>query len=165
MNRTVMIRKWNHRYIVQGPPWQSGYFKLALTDKNMQVRFCLKVSVYSWGWGIWVSSTSFQKSNIYTYLQTKSNLHISICQSQFKISTLPGGTLYFGRCKDCECLFLERILLKAFVLKAKEDNFHNFFAQKSSLIFPPFVKLRGANITYTLHCVLHTLPKCFQPLE
>ena len=30
----------------------------------MQVRFCLKVSVYSWGYGIWVSSTSFQKSII-----------------------------------------------------------------------------------------------------
>ena len=35
-----------------------------LTDRNMQVRFCLKVSVYSWDYGIWVSSTSFQKSNI-----------------------------------------------------------------------------------------------------
>ena len=30
----------------------------------MQVRFCLRVPVYSWGYGIWVSSTSFQKSNI-----------------------------------------------------------------------------------------------------
>ena len=30
----------------------------------MQVRFCLKVSVYFWGHGIWVSSTSFQKINI-----------------------------------------------------------------------------------------------------
>ena len=49
---------------IQGPSWQSGYFKLTLTDRNMQVRFCLKVSVYSWGWEIWVSSTSFQKSNI-----------------------------------------------------------------------------------------------------
>jgi hypothetical protein len=32
---------------IQGPPWQSGFFKLALTDRNMQVRFCLKVYVYS----------------------------------------------------------------------------------------------------------------------
>ena len=30
----------------------------------MKVRFCLKVSVYFWGHGIWVSYTSFQKSNI-----------------------------------------------------------------------------------------------------
>ena len=40
------------------------FFKLTMTDWNMQVTFCLKVSVYSWGYGIWVSSTSFQKSNI-----------------------------------------------------------------------------------------------------
>ena len=39
-------------------------FKLTLTDRNMEDRFCLKVSVYFWGYGIWVSSTSFQKSNI-----------------------------------------------------------------------------------------------------
>ena len=34
------------------------------TDRNMQVKFCLKVTVYSWGLEIWVSSTSFQKINI-----------------------------------------------------------------------------------------------------
>jgi hypothetical protein len=31
----------------KGPPWQSGLSKLALTDRNMKVRFRLKVSVYS----------------------------------------------------------------------------------------------------------------------
>ena len=35
-----------------------------MTDRNMQGTVCLKVSVYSWGHGIWVLSTSFQKSNI-----------------------------------------------------------------------------------------------------
>ena len=39
-------------------------FKLTLTDRNMQVRFCLKVTVYSWGLEIWVSLTSFQKINL-----------------------------------------------------------------------------------------------------
>ena len=48
---------------LQGPSWQSVYSKFALRDRNMQFRFCLEVSVYSWGWEIWVSSTSFQKSN------------------------------------------------------------------------------------------------------
>ena len=32
--------------------------------RNMQVRFCLKVTVYSWGLEIWVSLTSFQKINL-----------------------------------------------------------------------------------------------------
>ena len=39
-------------------------FEMALTDRNMQVRFSLNVSVYSLGQIIWVSSTSFQKSSI-----------------------------------------------------------------------------------------------------
>ena len=50
--------------VLQGISLWNVSFKLTLTDRNMQVRFCLKVSVYSWGYGIWVSSTSFQKSNI-----------------------------------------------------------------------------------------------------
>ena len=50
--------------LIQGISLWNVSFKLTLTDRNMQVRFCLKVSVYSWGYGIWVSSTSFQKSNI-----------------------------------------------------------------------------------------------------
>ena len=37
---------------------------MALTDRNMLVRFHLKVLVYSWGQRIWVSLTSFQKNNI-----------------------------------------------------------------------------------------------------
>ena len=50
--------------VLQGISLWNVSFKLTLTDRNMQVRFCLKVSVYSWDYGIWVSSTSFQKSNI-----------------------------------------------------------------------------------------------------
>ena len=42
------------------------------------------------GW--WNSNSPI--SGIYWYLQTKSNLHISIHQRQFKIYTLPWGTLY-----------------------------------------------------------------------
>ena len=49
---------------VQGVSHWNVSFKMSLTDRNMQVRFCLKVSVYSWGLEIWVSSTSFQKSSI-----------------------------------------------------------------------------------------------------
>ena len=32
-----LLHRWS---IVQGPPWQSGFFKLPLTNRNMQVRFC-----------------------------------------------------------------------------------------------------------------------------
>ena len=32
---------------IQGPSWQNGYFKLTLTDKNMQAIFCLKVILTS----------------------------------------------------------------------------------------------------------------------
>jgi hypothetical protein len=47
---------------IQGVSHWNDSFKL--TDRNMQVRFCLKVFVYFWGLEIWVSSTSFQKINI-----------------------------------------------------------------------------------------------------
>ena len=49
---------------IQGVSHWNVSFKMPLTDRNMQVRFCLKLCVYSWGLEIWVSSTSFQKSNI-----------------------------------------------------------------------------------------------------
>ena len=43
-------------------------------------------------------NSNFQTSGIYRYLQAKSTLHISICQSQIiYISTLPWGTLYLLR--------------------------------------------------------------------
>ena len=42
---------------------------------------------------VWWNSNSLI-SGIYRYLQTKSNLHIFICQTQLKIYTLPWGTLY-----------------------------------------------------------------------
>ena len=50
--------------LLQGVSHWNVSFKLTLTHRNMQVRFCLKVSAYSWGHGILVSSTSFQKNNI-----------------------------------------------------------------------------------------------------
>ena len=56
--------EWTFYYILQGISLWNVSFRLTLTDKNMQVKFCLEVSVYSWGYGIWVLSTSFQKSNI-----------------------------------------------------------------------------------------------------
>ena len=32
---------------IQGPSWQSGYFKMALIGRNVQARFCLKVVLES----------------------------------------------------------------------------------------------------------------------
>ena len=49
---------------LQGVSHWNVSFELTLTDRNIQARFCFRVSVYFWGHGIWVSSTSFQKSNI-----------------------------------------------------------------------------------------------------
>ena len=40
------------------------FYELTLTDRNMQTRFYFKVVLKSQGSDIWVSSTSFQKSNI-----------------------------------------------------------------------------------------------------
>ena len=51
-------------FYIQGVSHWNVSFKLTLTDRNMQVRFCLKVTVYSWGLEIWVSLTSFQKINL-----------------------------------------------------------------------------------------------------
>ena len=50
--------------LLQGISHCNVSFKMALTDRNMQVTFCLKVSVNSWGLEIWVSSISFQKIDI-----------------------------------------------------------------------------------------------------
>ena len=47
--------------VIQGVSHWNVSFKMALTDRNMTVRFCLKVFVYSRGLEIWVSSTTFQK--------------------------------------------------------------------------------------------------------
>ena len=40
-------------------------------------------------------NSNFQTSGIYRYLQAKSNLHISICQSHFKRNSSMWNTLYF----------------------------------------------------------------------
>ena len=49
---------------LQGISYWNVFYELTLTDRNMQARFYLKVVLKSWGSDIWVSSTSFQKSNI-----------------------------------------------------------------------------------------------------
>ena len=49
---------------IQGVSHWSVSFKMAPTDRNMHVTFCLKVSVYSLGLEIWVSLISFQKNYI-----------------------------------------------------------------------------------------------------
>ena len=51
-------------HYLQGISLWNVSFKLTLTDRNMQVRLCLKASVYSWDYVIWVSFTSYQKSHI-----------------------------------------------------------------------------------------------------
>ena len=52
------------RKLIQGVSHWNVSFKLTLTDRNMQVKFCLKVSVDSWGLEILVSSTSYSTVNI-----------------------------------------------------------------------------------------------------
>ena len=50
--------------ILQGISYWNVKSNLGLTDRNMLIGLCLKVSVWSWGLDIWVLSTNFQKSNI-----------------------------------------------------------------------------------------------------
>ena len=51
--------------VLQGVSQWNVFSKLSLTDRNMQTRICLKVDLKSWDWGVWVSSTSILKSNIF----------------------------------------------------------------------------------------------------
>ena len=50
--------------LLQGISYWNVKSNLGLTDRNILVRFCLKICAWSWGLDIWVSSTNFQKSNI-----------------------------------------------------------------------------------------------------
>ena len=45
-----MVDAGGSRCLLQGASWQSGYFKLALMGRNIQVRFGLKVVLESWDW-------------------------------------------------------------------------------------------------------------------
>ena len=49
---------------LQGISYWNVKSNLGLTDRNMLIGLCLKVSVWSWDLDIWVLSTNFQKSNI-----------------------------------------------------------------------------------------------------
>ena len=57
------IRNQNTSY-VQGVRGQSGFFKWALTERNIQVRLYLKVVLKSLDVDILIIRTNFQKSNI-----------------------------------------------------------------------------------------------------
>ena len=50
--------------LIQGISYWNVKSNSGLTDRNMLIGLCLKVSVWSWGLDIWVLSTNFQKSNI-----------------------------------------------------------------------------------------------------
>ena len=54
----------NKTCMLQGISYWNVKSNLGLTDRNMLVRLCLKVSVWSWVLDIWLSSSNFQKSNI-----------------------------------------------------------------------------------------------------
>ena len=58
-----------------------GFFLLALTDGNVQVRFLWKVVLKFWDLWNLASTTSYITKGFQNHLQTKSNLHISICQT------------------------------------------------------------------------------------
>ena len=48
---------------LQGVSYWSVPFELTLADRNMEVKFCLKVVLESWDWIFLGMTTSFQKSN------------------------------------------------------------------------------------------------------
>ena len=54
----------NSKQQLQGISYWNVKSNLGLTDRNMLIGLCLKLSVWSWGLDIWVLSTNFQKSNI-----------------------------------------------------------------------------------------------------
>ena len=63
--RELLIKKLSFRQkVLQGISYWNVKSNLGLTDRNMPIGLCLKLSVWSWGLDIWVLSTNFQKSNI-----------------------------------------------------------------------------------------------------
>ena len=46
-------------YLLHSVRGQSGFYNLALTERNMQIKFDLKLSVYSLGVDIWLLSFKF----------------------------------------------------------------------------------------------------------
>ena len=64
---------------VQGPSWQAGFFELALTDRNIQVRFCLKVVLEFWDLRKFADTFSFYEMHSGNHLQL--NLQISLLSS------------------------------------------------------------------------------------
>ena len=67
------IKKSTYNYIIQfwwvskelqGISYWNVKSNLGLTDRNILLALCLKLSVWSWGLDILVLSTNFQKSNI-----------------------------------------------------------------------------------------------------
>ena len=51
-------------WMIQGISYWNIFYELTMTDRNTWARFYLKVVLKFQGLDIWVSSTSFQKSNI-----------------------------------------------------------------------------------------------------
>ena len=49
---------------IQGVRGQSGFFDLALRERNIQVRLCLKVVLKFWDVDILIIRTIFKKSNL-----------------------------------------------------------------------------------------------------
>ena len=57
-------------YIIQGPSWQTGFFELAMTDRNMQSRYFLKMVLKFWDLRNFASTTSFHEMHIVLHLQS-----------------------------------------------------------------------------------------------
>ena len=77
-------------YRVQGPSWQTGFFDLGLRDRNIQVRFCLKMVLKSWDLRNFAVKTSFYE--MYAVRHPWSNL--KTCWFVFGKKTLNVCTYY-----------------------------------------------------------------------
>ena len=62
--KTIGDKKFHFFILVQGISYWDVKSNLGLTNRNVFVRFSLKVFVWSWGFDIWVSSRDFQRKNI-----------------------------------------------------------------------------------------------------
>ena len=89
---------------------------MPLTDRNMQVRFYLKIFAYSWGLEIWFLSTSFWKNNIgwpqqpltEKELNFKMGFHDSVKKNFFqntKISDISPQIIHFKNLDDSVVTF------------------------------------------------------------
>ena len=109
--------------LIQGQSWQTGFFELALRDRNVQVRFFWMVPLKSWDLRNFASATSF--CEIYTVRHLRSNLQTCKKNLGKKILNVTTVKLLLKNKIQCFWGFLMLFCFKLY-LKVNIHPFHDF---------------------------------------